>query len=58
MKYSAIQKLLPLFRQSPVGWHLAMAAAMAHERGEVARRDAILALMTDDERQKARAARG
>ena len=56
MKYDRIQKLLPLFRQSRVGWHLAMAAAAAHEERDV-RRDRIMDLMKPDEREKAREAR-
>lgn len=43
MKYERIQKLLPLFRQSRVGYHLAMAAAAAHEARDN-RRDQIMAL--------------
>lgn len=53
MKYDRIQKLFPLFRQSRVGYFLAMAAAAAHEDGD-SRRDQILELMTDDERNRAK----
>ena len=56
MKYAAIQKLLSLFDRCRVAYHLAMAAAAAHEDGDQ-RRDAILALMTESEREMAREAR-
>ena len=55
MKYDRIQKLMPLFRQSRIGYHLAMAAAAAHEENDV-RRDRIMDLMKPDEREKAREA--
>ena len=55
MKYDRIQKLMPLFRQSRIGYHLAMAAAAAHEERDV-RRDRIMGLMKPDEREKVREA--
>lgn len=55
MKYERIQKMFPLFKRSRVAYHLAMAAAAAHEDGD-SRRDQILELMTDDERDTVREA--
>jgi len=57
VRYTFVQKLLPMFQEYRVGWYLAMASAAAHEDGDK-RRDAILALMTDEERERAREARG
>lgn len=56
MRYTFVQKLLPLHKQSRVGYHLVCAVAAAHEDGDQ-RRDAILALLTDDERQAAKEAK-
>ena len=56
MRYDFIQKLLPLHKKSRVGYHLAMSVAAAHEDGDK-RRDAILALLTDDERKAAKEAK-
>ena len=47
--------LLEVFNSSRVAYHLAAAAAAAHEDGDK-RRDSILALMTDSEREMAREA--
>jgi len=55
VRYAFAQKLIRLFNQCRVGYHLAAAAAAAHEDGD-GRRDAILALMTDSEREMAREA--
>ena len=57
MRYAFVQKLLPLHKQSRVGYHLALAVAAAHEDDDP-RRDRILALMTDEERQAAKDAKG
>ena len=56
MRYAFAQKLLRLFNQCRVAYHLAAAAAAAHEDGDE-RRDSILALMTDEEREMAREVR-
>ena len=56
MRYAFVQNLLRLFQYCRVAYHLAAAAAAAHEDGDE-RRDSILALMTDEERDKAREAR-
>ena len=56
MRYAFAQNLIRLFNQCRVAYRLAAAAAAAHEDGD-GRRDAILALMTDEEREKAREAR-
>ena len=56
MRYTFIQKLLPLHRHSRVGYHLAMAAAAASEDGDV-RMERIINLMKEDERKMARETR-
>lgn len=56
MDYRRAQKALLLFQNSRVAYHLFCAVAAAHEAGDE-RRDAILALMTDDERERARSAK-
>ena len=56
MRYAFVQNLLRLFQHCRVAYHLAAAAAAAHEDGDE-RRDAILALMTDEEREMAREVR-
>ena len=55
MRYAFVQNLLRLFQHCRVAYHLAAAAAAAHEDGDK-RRDSILALMTDSEREMAREA--
>ena len=56
MRYAFAQNLLRLFNCCRVAYHLAAAAAAAHEDGDE-RRDSILALMTEAEREKAREAK-
>ena len=56
MRYAFVQNLLRLFQHCRVGYHLSCAAAAAHEDGDE-RRDAILALMTESEREMAREAK-
>lgn len=56
MNYRAAQAMLQAFNASRVAYHLACAVAAAHEDNDK-RRDEILALMTDDERRRAREAR-
>lgn len=53
MRYAFIQALLEVFKDSRVAYHLAAAAAAAHEDGDN-RRDQILSLMTEAERQAVR----
>jgi hypothetical protein len=56
MRYEFVQKLIRVFNERRVAYHLACAYAAAREEGDK-REGAILALMTNEERQRAREAR-